>query len=263
MSDSSATILTATRIEFPNRSGQILSGRLDQPVGSPIAWAVFAHCFTCTKNLRAIGHLAGSLVVTGIAVSRFDFTGLGASEGEFAETTFSHNVEDLVAAAKQMDRVYGTPRLLIGHSLGGTAALHAAARLPVIRAVATLGSPAHASHIARLLRTSLPEIEASGEAQVNLGGRTFTTRCEFLRDLEQHTTLDIVRDLRLALLVPHSPLDAMVEIENAADIFCAARHPKSFISLDRADHLLTAEADAAYAGSVLAAWARKYVTTSD
>lgn len=247
------------RVEFANAAGQVLSGRLDRPAGEPVAWALFAHCFTCTKNLRAVVHLAASLVAAGVAVLRFDFTGLGASEGEFAATTFSHNIDDLLAAARYLAQHESAPQLLVGHSLGGTAALHAAARLEGIRAVATIGAPAHATHLAHLLRSSLAEIEATGEARVDLGGRVFSIRREFLDDLQRHATLDVVRGLRCALLFLHSPLDATVEIGNAADLFAAARHPKSFVSLDRADHLLSAEADAAYAGRVLAVWAGKYL----
>jgi len=250
---------TSQRVQFANAAGLTLSGRIDRPASTPVAWALFAHCFTCTKNLRAIGHLTGSLAAAGIAVLRFDFTGLGASEGEFAATTFSHNVDDLVAAAQFLEQAFTAPRLLIGHSLGGTAALHAAERLPGILAVATIGSPAHAVHVAHLLRSSVAEIEASGEANVDLGGRVFRIRREFLDDLARHATLDIVRRLRCALLVMHSPLDATVAVSNAADIFGAALHPKSFVSLDRADHLLSVDEDAEYAGRVLAAWAGHYL----
>ena len=251
--------MTSERVEFANAAGQLLAGRVDRPAGAPLAWALFAHCFTCTKNLRAVGHLTSSLVAAGVAVLRFDFTGLGASEGDFADTTFSHNVEDLVAAARYLAEHGSAPQLLIGHSLGGTAVLHAAARLAGVRAVATIGSPAHAAHVAHLLRSSLAEIEAAGEANVDLGGRVFRIRREFLEDLKRHSTLEVVRGLRCALLFLHSPLDATVDVSNAADLFTAARHPKSFVSLDRADHLLTADADAAYAGRVLAAWASKYL----
>jgi pimeloyl-ACP methyl ester carboxylesterase len=254
---------TAERVEFANAASLKLSGRIDRPAGEPRAWALFAHCFTCTKNLRAIGHLSGALTSAGVAVLRFDFTGLGASEGEFAATTFSHNVEDLIAAAQFLESSYHAPQLLIGHSLGGTAALHAAAQLPSIRALATIGSPAHAAHVTHLLRSSVAEIEASGEANVDLGGRVFRIRREFLEDLRQHATLDIVRRLRCALLILHSPLDATVQVSNAADIFGAAHHPKSFISLDRADHLLSTEKDAVYAGRVMAAWAGRYLDGVD
>ena len=260
--EAAAVSHAALRVEFQNQSGQVLSGRLEQPEGRPVAWAVFAHCFTGTKNLRAISRIVEPLVARGVAVLRFDFTGLGSSEGEFADTTFSHNVADLVAAASHLEGSHGVPSLLIGHSLGGTAALHAAALLPAVSAVATIGAPAHAAHVARLLRSSVPQIEATGEAKVNLGGRTFTIRREFLLDLERHATLDVVRELRGALLVMHSPVDSTVDVENASEIFRAAWHPKSFVSLDRADHLLSSEQDAAYAGSVLAAWAQKYVVVA-
>ena len=219
------------RVEFANAAGQLLSGRIDRPVDAPLAWALFAHCFTCTKNLRAIAHLTAPLVAAGVAVLRFDFTGLGASEGEFADTTFSHNIEDLVAAANYLEEHERAPQLLVGHSLGGTAVLHAAARLERTRAVATIGSPAHAQHVTHVLRSSLAEIEATGDADVDLGGRVFKVRREFLDDLKRHSTLEVVRGLRCALLFLHSPLDATVGSENAADLFTAARHPKSFVSL--------------------------------
>jgi len=246
-------------VRFPNAAGLLLSGRIDRPVDKPLGWALFAHCFTCTKNLLAANHLSQTLVRTGIAVLRFDFTGLGNSQGEFAATTFSHNVEDLVAAAGYLEATHGAPQLLVGHSLGGTAALHAAARLQAVRAVATVAAPAHAVHVTRLLRTSLSEIEATGEAEVDLGaGRVFRIRREFLEDLRRQSTLDLVRRSRAALLVLHSPLDLTVDVTNAAEIFGAAHHPKSFVSLDRADHLLSAEDDAIYAGQVIATWAGKY-----
>jgi putative redox protein len=195
-----------------------------------------------------------------IAVLRFDFTGLGNSQGEFAATTFSHNIEDLVSAAEYLETTHGSPRLLVGHSLGGTAALHAAARLQGVRAVATVGAPAHAAHVTRLLRSSLAEIEATGEAEVDLGGgRVFRIRREFLEDLRQQTTLDLIRKLPAALLLLHSPVDITVDITNAAAIFGAARHPKSFVCLDRADHLLSAQPDAIYAGRVIATWAERYI----
>jgi pimeloyl-ACP methyl ester carboxylesterase len=246
-------------VKFDNDSGLRLSGRIDRPVDKPRGWALFAHCFTCTKNLLAANHMSRTLAQAGIGVLRFDFTGLGNSEGEFAATTFSHNVDDLVAAARYLEATHGSPRLLVGHSLGGTAALHAAARLDGVRAVATVAAPAHAAHVAGLLRSSLAEIEATGEAEVDLGGRVFRIRREFLEDLRRQATLDLVRQLRCALLVLHSPIDVTVDVANAADIFAAARHPKSFVSLDRADHLLTAERDAVYAGQVIAIWAGRYM----
>jgi putative redox protein len=251
--------VSVTRIRFDNGRGHQLAGLLDLPDGAVRAWAVFAHCFTCTKNLRAIRQIVGPLSDAGIGILRFDFTGLGASQGDFADENFSRNIGDLVAAAGHLEQHYAPPALLIGHSLGGTACLHAAARIPSVRAVATIGSPAHPEHVAALLRSSLAEIEATGEAEVNLGGRTFRIRKQFLDDLASSPTLDRVRQLRRALLVMHAPSDTVVGIGNAGDIFQAALHPKSFVSLDSADHLLSQERDAAYAGKVLAAWATRYL----
>jgi putative redox protein len=247
------------RIHFDNGRGQQLAGLLDLPDRSARAWAIFAHCFTCTKNLRAIHHIVGPLTAAGIGVLRFDFTGLGASQGDFAEENFSRNIDDLVAAADFLSREHRAPSLLVGHSLGGTAVLHAAHRVPSAVAIATIGSPAHPEHVAALLRSSIAEIEATGEAAVNLGGRTFRIKKQFLDDLARTSTLDGIRGLRKALLVLHSPTDKVVGVENASDIFRAALHPKSFLSLDDADHLLSRDRDSAYVGTVLAAWASRYL----
>lgn len=246
-------------VRFDNGRGQRLAGRLDRPEAAPRAWAVFAHCFTCTKNLRAIGNIIRPLNAAGIAVLRFDFTGLGGSEGEFAEENFSRNIDDLVAAAEFLAREHAPPELLIGHSLGGTAVLHAAGRVPGAKAIATIGSPAQPQHVAALLRSSLPEIEATGEAAVNVGGQTFRIRRQFLDDLARQPTIGLVGGLRRALLVLHSPVDEVVEVSNAHDIFTAARHPRSFVSLDHSDHLLSDDRDSRYAGAVIAAWSSRYL----
>lgn len=251
----------AQKLTFTNRDGDALVARLDRPVdGEPLAYALFAHCFTCTKNLRAVGHLSRSLTEQGIAVLRFDFTGLGESEGEFADTTFSSNVEDLVAAARFLEAEYEAPQLLVGHSLGGAAVIQAADVLPSVRAVATLGAPFDPGHVRGLFAESADEIARAGKATVDLGGRPFTIKKAFLDDLETHHVQEVLGRLGRALLVLHSPLDETVGIENARLIYEAARHPKSFVTLDDADHLLSDEADARYAGAVLGVWARRYLS---
>lgn len=246
-------------VSFTNQSGEQLSGLLDLPTGTPRAFALFAHCFTCSKNLKAVGHISSALTDAGIAVLRFDFTGLGQSGGDFSETNFSSNVSDLLAAAKFLDEQYESPSILVGHSLGGTAVLRAAEDLPSAVAVATIGSPSEASHIEHMFSEAKAELLESGEAVVNLGGRPFRMKQQFLEDLEKHSIVESVAGMRKALLVMHAPLDNIVEIENASKLFVAAKHPKSFISLDTADHLLSRGQDSRYAGQVLAAWAARYL----
>ncbi|MGK7312100.1 MAG: bifunctional alpha/beta hydrolase/OsmC family protein [Candidatus Longimicrobiales bacterium M2_2A_002] len=247
-------------VRFEGSEGHELEGRLELPVsGEPVACAIFAHCFTCSKDLKAVVHIARGLARQGIAVLRFDFTGLGQSEGEFSDTTFATNVEDLVAAAGFMESEYEAPDILIGHSLGGAAVLQAAHSIPSARAVATIAAPCDPRHVTRLLRDSLDEIEAEGEAEVELAGRRFTIKKKFLDDLEHEAMQGRISELDRALLIFHSPVDNTVGIDNAACIYEAARHPKSFISLDDADHLLTDEADYRYVASVLEPWARKYI----
>jgi putative redox protein len=247
------------KVQFPNPDGQKLSGLLDLPSGPAKAFALFAHCFTCSKNLKAATNIARALNDAGIAVLRFDFTGLGQSEGEFADTSFSSNVDDLLAAVDFLDNEYESPRILVGHSLGGTAVLRAAASIKSAVAVATVGSPADPVHVSHLFEGSIDELRSHGEAEVQLGGRPFRIRREFVDDLETHDLATAVGKLRKALLVMHAPLDEIVEIDNASSLFAAAKHPKSFVSLDDADHLLTRETDARYAGQVLAAWATRYL----
>jgi len=250
----------SSTLQFENSDGELLSGKLDVPVdGEPIACAIFAHCFTCSKNLKAERIISRELTRQGYAVLRFDFTGLGRSEGEFGSTNFSSNIDDLIRAAEFMEKNHGAPRILIGHSLGGAAVMHAAHELPSVRAVATIGAPFDPTHIRHLISGNEDEIERTGAADVNIGGRAFRIRKQFLDDLESHDAAERVRNLKRALLILHSPKDQIVGIDNAAQIFGAAVHPKSFISLDSADHLLTTEADARYAGSVLGAWAGKYL----
>ena len=248
------------RVQFTNEEGTPLAARLDvPPQNEPDAYAVFAHCFTCSKDLRAVGAISRALNRQNIAVLRFDFTGLGESGGEFAETNFSSNVGDLAAAARFLEEQYEAPRLLVGHSLGGAAVLQAAHRVPSAQAVATIASPYDPEHVTRLLDDALEDIKSSGEARVTLAGRSFTIRKQFLEDLAATKMEETIRTLDRALLLFHSPVDKTVGVNNAARIFEAARHPKSFVSLDDADHLLTDVTDAEYVGTVLGAWARKYV----
>ena len=252
--------MTSQRIKFPNSEGELLGARLDFPdSGEPVAFALFAHCFTCTKNLRAINHISRSLTDEGIAVLRFDFTGLGESEGDFADSNFSSNVLDLVYAANYMAATYQAPQLLIGHSLGGAAVLHAAATIPSVRAVVTIGAPSDPGHVEHLLLESIDEIEEKGQACVLLAGREFTIKKQFLDDLDKNRMSEAIENIKAALLVMHAPLDNTVGIDNAGEIFGQARHPKSFVTLDKADHLLTNPEDASYVGQVIAAWATKYV----
>lgn len=247
------------KVQFPGADGHQLVGRLHLPVGEPEGWALFAHCFTCSKDLRAARAITQSLTDQGIATLRFDFTGLGESEGEFADTDVSSNVADLVAAAAWMRAQHQAPGLLVGHSLGGAAVILAAQYLPEVKAVATLGAPSEPVHVAEQFAGHRDTIEAEGSAVVELAGRPFRIQSSFLRDLEDHTLLACLPDLDRALLILHTPQDLTVGIEHAERLYKAARHPKSFVSLDGADHLLSRPADATYAGSVVAAWARRYL----
>ena len=247
------------RFDFPNARGQTLAALLHRPAGEPAAFALFAHCFTCGKDNLAAKRIAEALAERGIAVLRFDFTGLGASEGEFANTHFSSNVADLVAAADHLRRTAQAPALLVGHSLGGAAVLAAAAQIPEARAVATIAAPSDPGHVTGLFRDQVADIRAEGEREVVLSGRPFRIRREFLDDVAEQHLIERVKDLRRALLVLHSPTDDTVGIDNATRIFLAARHPKSFVSLADADHLLTRRRDALYAAHVIAAWAERYV----
>ena len=247
-------------LEFTNSAGQKLSARIDLPVDSkPIAYALFAHCFTCSKNIKAAGHISRALTRQRIAVFRFDFTGLGESEGDFGDTNFSSNVKDLIDAAKFMADSYAGPKILIGHSLGGAAVLQAASKIPSSLAVITIAAPADPGHVSLALGDSKEIIERVGEANVDLAGRTFRIKKQFIDDLESAKMQETIRNLRRALLIFHSPTDTVVGIENAARIFKAARHPKSFISLDDADHLLMNPKDSQYAGSLIATWSIRYI----
>ncbi|MGH7457538.1 MAG: bifunctional alpha/beta hydrolase/OsmC family protein [Longimicrobiaceae bacterium] len=255
---------TSRVLTFRNPGGGELSGRLDLPAdGKPVANALFAHCFTCSKDLSAVVNVSRALTREGISVFRFDFTGHGESQGEFSDTDLSSNVEDLVAAARFMAQEHIPPEILIGHSLGGAAVIRAARRVRSSRAVVTIGAPFDPWHATELFAESHHEIRAKGEARVQIGGRPFRVRRELLEDLRQTKLGDALHQLGRALLVLHSPLDEVVGIDNAAQIYTAAQHPKSFISLDDADHLLTNPADSAYAARVIAAWAARYVSRSE
>ncbi len=248
------------KFHFANSYGEKLSARLDFPIdGKPVAYAIFAHCFTCSKNFRVVGNITRALTGEGIAVLRFDFTGLGESEGDFSDTSFSSNISDLVSAAKYLEENYESPCLLIGHSLGGTAVLHAAGRISSSKAVITIGAPGDPGHVKKLLSGSVDELASSGEAEINLAGRRFKIKKQFIEDLERSDSQTTINKLGKALLVLHSPIDNVVGIENAARIFGAAKHPKSFISLDQADHMLSDPKDSLYAGAIIGAWAKKYI----
>ncbi len=251
------------KLQFKNAEGLSLSARLEQPVDKrPLAYAIFAHCFTCTKNLMAVTNISRALTAKGIAVLRFDFTGLGESEGDFADTNFSSNVEDLVSAASHLTEHYEAPRIIIGHSLGGAAVLIAAGRIPSIEAVATLGAPADPPHVKHLFQNSLEEIESTGEAVVSLSGRPFKIKKQFIDDLEGTDLASRLKALKKPLLILHSPQDETVDISNAEKIYINAMHPKSYISLDGADHLLSNKEDSLYVGSMIASWAARYVDLS-
>jgi uncharacterized OsmC-like protein/pimeloyl-ACP methyl ester carboxylesterase len=251
--------MRSERFEFPNGKGEKLAGVLDLPLGEPAAFALFAHCFTCGKDIRAAKVIAERLALCGIAVLRFDFTGLGGSEGEFANTHFSSNVDDLVAAADHLRQTRSAPALLIGHSLGGAAVLAAAHRIEEARAVVTIAAPSDPAHVTGLFKEQVGAIHEQGEVEVRLAGRPFKIRREFLDDVAEQMLMDRVAHLRMALLIFHSPTDATVGIDNASHIFTAAKHPKSFVSLAGADHLLSKKSDAIYVANVIAAWAERYL----
>src|SRR5215467_8130525 len=251
--------MPAERFDFVNTQGQRLAALLDMPAGEPRAYALFAHCFTCGKDVHAARRIAQALTALDVAVLRFDFTGLGASEGEFANTTFSSNVADLVAAAGALRDARRAPAILIGHSLGGAAVLAAAAEVPEARAVVTIAAPSDPAHVTGLFKERMPEINARGEAEVVVAGRSFRIRREFLDDLAGQRLLVRIAQLQKALLVFHAPGDNTVGIDNASRIFAAAKHPKSFISLADADHLLSRQHDAVYVGNLISAWADRYL----
>jgi len=254
--------MQSNKVSFPNESGEALAGVLDLPSGKPRAYALFAHCFTCSKNLKAATNISRAMTEAGIAVLRFDFTGLGQSEGAFEDTSFSSNVADLLAAVAWLEKEHLAPEILFGHSLGGTAVLQAASSVSSAVAVATIASPFDPTHVAHMFRDSEAELREKGVADVQLGGRPFRVKEQFLDDLIAHDLPGAISGLRKALLVMHAPLDAVVEVDNASQMFAAAKHPKSFVSLDKADHLLSDEEDSRYVGQILSSWAARYLRSS-
>lgn len=252
------------RVEFENGRGQKLSARIEQPLDGHVrAWAIFAHCFTCSKDLRAVRSISSGLNRHGIAVLNFDFTGLGRSEGSFAETTFATDMQDLMAAVDYLEEHHRAPALLVGHSLGGAAVLHTAHKLPSVKAVATIGAPFDPIHVTDQFTDYKAKIEEDGAATVKLAGRDFTITKAFVESLRECDPAESIGSLKRALLVMHSPLDDTVGISNASKIFGAAKHPKSFVSLDGADHLITRNEDGEYAGEVIANWAERYLPGYD
>lgn len=248
------------QFKFEGSRGEVLAARLDLPPGRPVATALFAHCFTCSKDSHAAARIARGLVSTGIGVLRFDFTGLGSSQGDFANTNFSSNVDDLVRAEAALHERFDGPRILLGHSLGGTAVLAAASRIPEAAAVATINAPFDPAHVIRLFPAAeLDELKRKGEVVVEIARRRFRIRDQFLVDVGAHHLDHAIRALRRPLLILHAPTDEIVSVDNARRIFDAARHPKGFVALDGADHLLTKPADGAFVAAVVAAWAGRYV----
>ncbi len=256
--------MKSVKISFPNSRGEKLAALLDLPEDEkPIAYALFAHCFTCTKNIKAAANIASALNREKIAVLRFDFTGLGQSEGDFADTNFSTNVADLVAAAEYMSKELEGPQIIIGHSLGGAAVLQAAKDIDSLNAVVTIAAPHDPGHVAHHFESMREQIEREGVAEVNLAGRLFKIKKQFLTDLEMQQLDNHVRNLKTALLVMHSPRDTTVGINNATQIYSAAKHPKSFITLDDADHLLLKEKDSLYVGMMIASWGSRYIKVAE
>jgi len=251
--------MRSEKFEFPNGKGEKLAGVIDLPLGEPTAYALFAHCFTCGKDIAAARIIAERLSMHGIAVLRFDFTGLGGSAGEFANTHFSSNVDDLVAAADHLRKTKAAPAILIGHSLGGAAALAAAHRIAEVRCVVTIAAPADPAHVTGLFKEHVGKIREQGEVDVQLAGRPFKIRREFLDDVAEQMLMDRIAHLRKALLIFHAPTDELVGIDSASRIFTTAKHPKSFVSLAGADHLLSNKNDAAYVANVIAAWSERYL----
>lgn len=247
------------KVSFVNKEGFTLSGQLYLPLDEePRFYAIFAHCFTCSQNFKAPSTISNMLMQLGIAVLSFDFTGLGNSEGEFEDTEFSSNVEDLISAYTFLSTTYQAPQMLIGHSLGGTAVIFAAARLDHIKAVVTIGSPSNPQHVKKLFQSDLHTIQREGSAEVSIGGRNFKIGKGFLDDLENKNLTELLPEMRKAFLFLHSPQDEIVSIDNAAELYMSAHHPKSFISLDGADHLLSEESESKYAGEIISSWSKKY-----
>ncbi len=251
--------MTTERFTFEGYAGDALAARLDLPDGPHLATALFAHCFTCGKDITAARRIASRLAAMGIAVLRFDFTGLGHSKGEFANTTFTSNVDDLVRAAGHLAERNMAPTLLIGHSLGGAAVLKAAGEIASVKAVVTIGAPYDPEHVTHNFGDKLDAIHADGRAEVSLAGRPFTIGKDFVEDVAASELKPAIAKLGKALLIMHAPRDATVSVDNATNIFVAAKHPKSFVTLDNADHLISDPGDAEYAAEVIAAWSTRYL----
>ncbi|NNE15436.1 MAG: OsmC family protein [Saprospiraceae bacterium] len=253
-----------TKVSFKNANGITLKGKLEFPLTrKPEAYAIFAHVFTGHKNLIGAKHISRALTLSGLAVLRFDFTGLGESDGDFSDTNFSSNVTDIKAAAKFLEENYQSPSVIVGQSLGGAASIFAADEIESVRAVATIGAPSEPEHVTHLLGCKIEDIEKEGKAEVTIGGRPFTIKRHFLDDLRKHNMFQKIKKFRKALLILHSPQDEIVEIENAAKIYHAAFHPKSFVTLDEADHMLTNKNDAFYSGQVISSWVKRYIDVPD
>jgi uncharacterized OsmC-like protein/pimeloyl-ACP methyl ester carboxylesterase len=259
MQTSASMGIQSSKISFPGAFGDQLAARLDRPDVQPLAYALFAHCFTCSKDVYAATHISRSLAKRGIAVLRFDFTGLGSSGGDFANTNFSSNVDDLVRAADHLREHFRAPSILIGHSLGGAAALVAAGRIDEVRAIATIGAPSDPAHVSLHFSEALPNVKAEGELTLSIAGRRFRIRKQLLDDINDQNLNAVLAHLRKALLIMHSPQDEIVDIAHARRIYEAALHPQSFVSLDDADHLLTRQRDADYVAGILSAWAARYL----
>jgi len=252
--------MNSEKVNFENNNGIVLSGRLEMPVGKKIkGTALFAHCFTCNKNLNAPIHISKALTQKGYVVLRFDFTGLGESEGDFSQTGFTSNIQDLVAASRFLEKNYEAPSLLIGHSLGGAAVISATKHINSVKALVTIGAPYSPNHVTKLFSNSLEEIKELGKSTVNIGGRPFEISKQFIEDVNEQNQLSVLNNLNVPILILHSPTDKIVDVGNAANIYKASKHPKSFVALDGADHLLSKKEDSQYAADLIASWAKKYI----
>lgn len=256
--------MPAKKVEFLNKDGIKLAGKIEFPLTKiPEAYAIFAHVFTGSKNLSSARHISRALTLNGFAVLRFDFAGLGDSDGDFSDTNFTSNVNDILSASKFLEDNYEAPKIIVGHSLGGAASVFAANELDNVQAVATIGTPSEPEHVTHLFNCKMEDIEEKGFAEVEVGGRPFTIRKQFIEDLRSKKMFELVGNLRKAILILHSPQDRVVEIDHAAKIYHAAHHPKSFVTLDHADHMLMNKDDAYYTGNVISSWVKRYISTTD